>query len=491
MKKISFFLGIFLLVFFSSCTKETGKVLSVALSQEPVSLDLASSSAISSRMIMNGNVYETLFSLDGEDIVECIASLYSFSNEGKKLSITIKKNVYFSDGTLLTEEDVVSSLNRWLALYPKALELSGGNYFYSSNNSVIIESDNSLLFLLYALCSSPQLPVIMKKEVVQKEKNVVFTHIGTGPYIVKEWKENEKIILERNKYYKGEKKAFFDSIVYYFVPDYLSRILGLKNGKYDVIDNVLHGDVDEIEKNGKERVVSGEESGSIALVFNNKEGLCSNKDVRKGISLLLDRGTLMSSCYGEGGYSLSYSFMEEDQELWKTGNENIYSRKNIDMAKNFLKDYSGEVLRILVPKLSNLDKIAVALSSLLEEGGIKNEIILTDWAGMMEKRREPSSWDIYISSFTRVSVPSLKSYFSPSFPCWIDENSDGIRALFLMEKEREREKIKNIWKEAEEKLYEECAVYISGHYKTEYGISNKIKGETIKEGIYFYNAEFI
>lgn len=470
-----------------SCNKETKNNLNIALSQNVVSLDISTSSSISGRTIMDGNIYEKLFSIDDDkNIKYIIASSLYLSEDEKRLSFTLRDDKYFSDGKRVEKEDVLSSLNRWLNLYPKALELSNGNYFISNDNEIYIESPSSLLFLFYALSSSPLEAVIMEKDIIEKEYDQIKTHIGTGPYKIENWYEGEKIVLSKNEYYK-DSSPFFDTLTYYFVPDYLSRILGLEDARYDVIDNIIHEDMERIEKSGENRVSSGGDSGSIAIVFNNKEGICSNKNIRQGISYLLDNKTLMSSCYGSGGFNTSSSFMEEDQEIWNTGNINPYSEKDITKAKEKLKNYNGEKVRILVPKLSNLDKIALSLSFLLEEGGVKSEIILTDWVGMLSKRKDPSSWDIYISSFTRVSNPTLKSYLSPTFPCWIDFSSSGICLLQKMEKSGDV----SLWEKAEGALYEECPVYIPGHYETEYGISNKIKGEIIKEGIYFQDAKFV
>ena len=69
---------------------------------------------------------------------------------------------------------------------------------------------------------------------------------GTGPFIFKEWKQDQYIHLVRNPNYKprdeepsgfsGRKEALVEDLWYYFVPDEATRISGLLSGQYDIID---------------------------------------------------------------------------------------------------------------------------------------------------------------------------------------------------------------------------------------------------------------
>ena len=65
-------------------------------------------------MSISNNFYDTLIFEDGEDrttYVPGIASEWSFSEDGTQLTFTIRDDVQFHDGTTLTVDDVVFSLN--------------------------------------------------------------------------------------------------------------------------------------------------------------------------------------------------------------------------------------------------------------------------------------------------------------------------------------------------------------------------------------------
>ena len=148
MKYLSIFFTIILLV--CSCTvKSDVSYINVAVSQEPVTTDVMVNTSLTGRLILVGNVYERLVVLDEEGNVKPeLASSYVLSEDGKKLSFTIRDGVKFHDGTVMDEEDVVYSLNRWLAVYQKAREIVGDGEFYIESDGIVsIKSLKNLTFL--------------------------------------------------------------------------------------------------------------------------------------------------------------------------------------------------------------------------------------------------------------------------------------------------------------------------------------------------------
>lgn len=488
MKKLLIVLLFILLLF--SCNKEK-EGLSVALSQEPPVLDSAINSSISTRLITVGNIYEKLLTLDESgNIVPFLASFWEVTNENKKITFTLRNDVLFHNGEKLKAEDVVASMNRWLALYNPALTLTGGNIFIKeSDNTVTITSDNSLLFLPLMIASSPQSAIIVPESTIL-DNTTLSSFIGTGPYALIEWIPGEKIELASFQEYWG-KEVKIKNITYYFVSDAVTRTLGLENGLYDAINDTMDEDKERLKNKGF-NVMEGDESGSIALVFNKKEGLCTTIEMREAIAFSLDRSSLMKACYGSSGFSLHSDYMEKEQNVWRIEDTNIYKDQDKVKAKELVeKYYNGETVRILSSNLSNLDKIALTLSSELEEVGIKTDLLITDWVSFLEKRKDSSSWDIYISSFSTVPYPGMKSYLSPSFPGWIKEDDKAYLSLQDLNKSLTLEEASAKWQETQSLLWETLPIYIAGHYTTSYTLSPRLKGVLLQNGIFFWDAELI
>ena len=58
--------------------------------------------------------------------------------------------------------------------------------------------------------------------------------VGSGPYRITEWKENDKIVVELWDDYKG-KKPYFKRIVFKIIPDRNMSLLSFEKGRVDVI----------------------------------------------------------------------------------------------------------------------------------------------------------------------------------------------------------------------------------------------------------------
>ena len=198
----------------------------------------------------------------------------------------------------------------------------------------------------------------------------------------------------------------------------------------------------------------------------------------------------MRSCYGDYGFSLHSDYMEAEQRLWAVDpEEDPYGEMDREKGMALLSDssYDGTAVEILTSNLTNLDRIAVALASCLERSGVDADVRVLDWASFLEKRKDPSSWDIYVSAMSKVPVPQLKTYLSPSFPGWFDdpELSEKLGNLSSGTVEDAAEE----WKDLQKELWEYVPVMVPGHYSTIFAVSPDHEGVIIDDGFYFWNME--
>lgn len=471
------------LLLISCSPSEKDSSIDIALMQEPPTLDVQVNSSISGKMIAVGNIFEKLVNLDEDGDIACsLASSYSLSEDGRSLEFTLRDDVVFHDGSALDAEDAAASLNRWLRVYPAARDAAGSGTFSADGSKVRIESDSSLLMLLMMMASSPQCAAIMPSETLSEDNDYSLSeYIGTGPYRISEWYPGDYIELERFGDYHERDASGSAVLRYIFVPDGTTRRLGLESGLYDAIDCVLSDDIPRLMENEGIKLIEGDESGSIALVLNKREGIFSDLDNRRSLSLMIDRNELMAACYGDYGYSVDSSYMENG--LWHVDPSlDPYGRKEEGIALP-----EGERIRILSSNTSNLDKIAIALSSELEKAGVESEVIVLDWASFIERRKDPSSWDIFISAYSRTALPQLKSYLSESNPGWLDDDQ-ALALLEALNDVRSVEDAVRQWNDAQLYLWEIVPAIVPGHYTTVYGIRSDLEGVELAEGFYFQSA---
>ena len=494
MRKIGAIISAVVLSLMLSCSVDADSaVLSVAAAQEPPTLDVMVNTSVSGRNIVVGNVYERLFAQGRNGSIEpLLAESYELSDDGCTLTATIRDGVVFHDGTPLDAEDVASSLNRWLSVYANARKMVGDARFEAAGRTVTIHSSSPIALLPSMLSSSPQAAVIVPSSYVSSLSpgELISGAPGTGPYTIASWSSGAYIELSLFDEYWGEKPSI-NEIRYNFVPDPVTRRLGLESGLYDFIDTVSSDDIESLQANNDIILHQGGETGSIVLALNKREGICTDHDFRRAVSLFINREELMRACYGDYGYTVRSDYMDAGEALWSVDSSlDPYGREDEAAGHAFLDSsgYDGGVVRILAPNLSNIDKIAVALSSELGKEGINTELTILDWASFIERRKDSSSWDIYVSAASRVVLPIEKGYLFSSAPGgFADKTSSAL--IEDLSSSSSLEEAAAVWKEAQQSLWEYVPVIIPGHYSTVYASSSCLNGIDFSDGYHFRYAE--
>ena len=496
MKKTLTYILIFIAILLSSCTsREEGEhVLNIAYSQDIPSLDVMKSNNRALRDMLVGHVYERLFILDEEgSIVPELAEGYTLENDNRTLKVKLREDVAFHDGSIMKARDAAASLNRWISSYRDASRMTGDNRFtVEGEYEIRIDSVDSLLFFPYLLASSPFSAVIMPERIASNVDGFVHDIIGTGPYEVESYLSGDKLILSRFEDYvpnenglsgiAGEKHGYADRIIYNIVPDAVTRRIGLERGQYDHINDVMSQDIPLYEKNDDIVIYGGEESGSIALVFNRKS---TDDALRKAISLSLDPESLMKACYGDYGYSLHKDLMEKGSPFcFMVPSDSQDREKAIEIVRE--NGLEKKTVRILSSNLSNLDRIAVEMAEELRSVGLEPEITVYDWAGFIDKRRE-GNFDIMVSAFSSVPLPNMKVYLSSTYPGWY-ESEESEEYLGMLSNAGSFNEAVEIWKEAQEFYFDDMPVLVPGHYISLHAGSDDVEGVIYTDGAHFWNA---
>ena len=197
------------------------------------------------------SVYDTLLlpTADGLGVQEGLASKWAFSDGGKTLTLTVRSGVKFADGSPLKISDVKWSLDR--ARDPKA---GAWNDMIASIDAVDIAGPDSIVLklktpdptILAALATFNT--SIMSQALFEaapgatpddKAKAFAEKPIGTGPFMLVEWRRNQVMRLVRNPHYwrmaeDGKPLPYVDELELQIIPDVNTRILKLKAGE-------LHG----------------------------------------------------------------------------------------------------------------------------------------------------------------------------------------------------------------------------------------------------------
>jgi len=248
---------------------------------------------------------------DGTAIEPCLADSWDISEDGLTYTFHLKKGVKFSDGTPVTGED-------WVWSFLRARDTEGSTWSFSLEalKDVRAPDDNTVILTVKEPWAAFLADLSMFNATVQKKAYFEsISHeeysekpLGTGPYMIKEWRRGEYILFERNPYYyiKGLPKT--DEIKFTVVPDDNTRALQLESGQIDVATYVPLNKMDSLNSNPKLTAVGIPSTLTTYLSFNVTNEPFNNLKVRLALDYGTDKQELVNFIlFGYGEIGTSYA----------------------------------------------------------------------------------------------------------------------------------------------------------------------------------------
>ncbi len=131
--------------------------------------------------------------------------------------------------------------------------------------------------------------------------------IGTGPFRLDEYKQNEFLRVVKNEDYWGE-QAQLDAITFRFIPDNSARILALQSGDVDMIDPVPRDNTAQVQALSDVQLFVSQPSAYYALYFATHDQVppydtLTDVGLRRAINYAIDRETIVNGVYD--GYAVA------------------------------------------------------------------------------------------------------------------------------------------------------------------------------------------
>ena len=209
--------------------------------------------------IMSGVMYDGLLSTDpitGAPVPK-LAKSYTVSPDGKLYKIELRKGIKWSDGKLITADDVVYTWNDIIFAGMGDTSTRDSLYIDGELPKIRKIDEYSVEFVLpkpYApfirLLSTPIAPKHVFQFATQKGRKYFDSYLSTntkpkdfvtsGAFKLKEYVPAQRVVFERNPNYyeintKNEKLPYLDKLVYLIVGDLNNEVLKFEAKELDVI----------------------------------------------------------------------------------------------------------------------------------------------------------------------------------------------------------------------------------------------------------------
>ena len=243
-------------------------------------------------------------------IEPCLATSWEQVSE-TQYRFHLRKGVKFHDGSPFTADDVVFSFGR-------IKQPQGTNQIYVAGIKEVKKVDDATVDLLL---EGPH-PLLLKNIVdfrimskswseknrsqnIQdyKSKEETFASRntnGTGPYLIKGWEPDKRIVMTANKDWWGKVDGNVSDVIYTPIKSDATRVSALLSGEVDLVTDLPTQDVERLRKEPNLKVLDGHEVRTIfigldqhndELKYAAVKGKNPFKDVRvrKALNMAVDR----------------------------------------------------------------------------------------------------------------------------------------------------------------------------------------------------------
>jgi ABC-type transport system substrate-binding protein len=124
--------------------------------------------------------------------------------------------------------------------------------------------------------------------------------VGTGPYMVKEWKRGDELVFEAFADFWGADKAKSPTVVFRWSSEAAQRLLELQAGNVDGIDNPGPDDFATIEADTNLSLIPRPALNIFYVGMNNTYPPFDNELVRQAIAMAVDRQRIVDNFYPAG-----------------------------------------------------------------------------------------------------------------------------------------------------------------------------------------------
>ncbi|HWO78504.1 MAG TPA: ABC transporter substrate-binding protein [Bacillus sp. (in: firmicutes)] len=302
----------------------------------------------------------------------------------------LKEGVKFHNGDPLTAEDVKFSLERVmndqsLKEYPYFTQLSEVNVIDELTVEIITDGPMPTILPLLAKSGSDVLPKKYFEEVGLEEFQK--KPIGSGPYKFVEWKRDDRVVLEANEDYFGEKPIWKEVIVR-AIPESSTRVGELLTGGVDLATDIPPNEWERINSEEGVSLATGETTRVMLLMLRHTEGYATaDPKVREAIDLAINEKAIVDSVLKGTAVPVRSRVPEgvigSNPDLY---NSYVY---DVEKAKELLKEAGyedGLEISFTAPKgRYPLDgEVAQLVVSMLAEVGIKANLQLLESSAFLD-----------------------------------------------------------------------------------------------------------
>ncbi|MFO8061205.1 MAG: ABC transporter substrate-binding protein [Bacillota bacterium] len=424
------------------------------------------------------DLYEPLLSQNWDrEIVGRLATDYEISDDGLQITLHLRDDVTFHDGTKMTA-DLLADYYRLLT-DPDLSSPTRMDFIWSQNPEAADE--HTLVFHLdeprpYAITQltqggafgAPMQPEVWREHGPWEDKTYgTEMAVGTGPYMFEEWIPGDRQVFVRYDdydwapdWFAHEGPALTERVVYRIIPDAATRLAELEAGNVHIVVSVPTEHVDRVRQMDDVELLEKPSWGWGDLMYNTSVEPLNDVRVRQALALAIDQEYLVDTVFF-GLAEPSYGFYN-----MRFGDEQVVDEEAFgydpERAQELLAEAGhadGFTVTLAVELIDEYIRVCEVIQDHLSDVGIEVEI----------KRMDKAAWNDHVASDDFQMCLKGASWHSldympffygswqipyPGYPRWDDPTTDDL--FQRAESARTMEERTEIYREAQQYLIEEA-----------------------------------
>lgn len=318
----AFCLGTIALAASAASARQDGGTFVFCFEASPEGFDSARSLTLSSYNAVTDPLYDRLlgFAQDGVAVVPELAQSWEVAQDGRQFTFHLRPGVkwhqtdYFKPSRDLDADDVILSLDRlrrkdhpfnkaygW-SEYPYtrtyAANIIGLEKIDPLTVRITLEKPDAAFLANLAMPVSIIISAEYAGQLIRAGRlaDINAKPIGTGPFRFRRYEKDAQIRYEAHPgYYQG--RARFDRLIYAIVRDSATRLQKLRTGECHLSISPKPQEIAIVEADPRLKLMETTGISTGFLAFNTRKKPLDNADVRRALSLAINRKALFTSVF--------------------------------------------------------------------------------------------------------------------------------------------------------------------------------------------------
>ena len=247
-------------------------------------------------------IEERLFDLDakGKFIPELALSAKP-AKDGKSWTIKLRKGVSFHDGTPFT---AVAVMEHWQRILDPQNRFPGASLIEPVLGVSRVDDFTVRFDLKHPWAAFKDViggtqwigayipsPKAVRADIQDRAP------VGTGPYVLKEWLANDRLVVVRNPNYWRKGKAYLEKVVFRPIPDMQAIYAALKSGEADIILTDRGASIQQAREDRSLKVYAGDGPGPYTFILNTAKPPLNDARVRRALAHAWNQDFLLKADY--------------------------------------------------------------------------------------------------------------------------------------------------------------------------------------------------